>query len=583
MDGTAPGGGVDEVVEVDVVGPGRSRAVSAQDGTARPGGAASTPPSPPTTTAMVTGATGRTLPRLLDGRRCWSHLSRWVALGAASVTVAPLTSTMSSGVYSARTMPRRVGLSSSHSRTQRRPPPSTTGRPVPATRGRRRAASRAAPVAAGRGPWRRAASAGPDRRARCVRCSGRPARPAAGATGLAAACSSLATRAASGADVVGGHRPGPSSAGPARPRRARGDRARGAARRASRRAARWPAPARPGRAAGPGRPARRPGATTAGTSSGAISDRNPLRRWRTRASASGPGLVAGVDGVGHRREREAGIVVDHRLEELVERERVAGLTAGAGDQLERRQRVARRARRPGRWRRRWRRRTRRGRRRRRPTARARRATSGASRWNRRCWVRLRMVSLTFCGSVVASTNTTCAGGSSSVFSSAASAALESMWTSSRMYTLWRPGRAQRGLLDEVAHGVDAVVAGGVELVDVVAGAPLDGQAGLALAARLAVDRALAVEHLGQDAGRRGLARAPRPGEEVGLALATAGDGVAQRPHDVVLALQLGEPARSVAAVERRGGHLAEPTEGVSAGPAAPRPPPERATVGPQRP
>ena len=54
-------------------------------------------------------------------------------------------------------------------------------------------------------------------------------------------------------------------------------------------------------------------------------------------------------------------------------------------------------------------------------------------------MRLRIVSLTFCGSVVASTNTTCGGGSSSVFSSAASAALESMWTSSRMYTLCRPG------------------------------------------------------------------------------------------------------------------------------------------------
>ncbi len=63
------------------------------------------------------------------------------------------------------------------------------------------------------------------------------------------------------------------------------------------------------------------------------------------------------------------------------------------------------------------------------------STSLGNRWNSRCWVRERIVSLTFCGSVVASTNTTCGGGSSSVFSKAASAALESMWTSSRMYTL----------------------------------------------------------------------------------------------------------------------------------------------------
>ena len=50
-----------------------------------------------------------------------------------------------------------------------------------------------------------------------------------------------------------------------------------------------------------------------------------------------------------------------------------------------------------------------------------------------------MVGSTFCGSVVASTNTTCSGVSSSVFSSAFDAAVDSMWTSSRMYTLVRPG------------------------------------------------------------------------------------------------------------------------------------------------
>ena len=37
----------------------------------------------------------------------------------------------------------------------------------------------------------------------------------------------------------------------------------------------------------------------------------------------------------------------------------------------------------------------------------------------------------------------------------------------------------------------------------------------------------------------------------------------QRPHDVLLALQLAEPARAVAAVERRCGHVGEPTDGVS--------------------
>jgi hypothetical protein len=43
-----------------------------------------------------------------------------------------------------------------------------------------------------------------------------------------------------------------------------------------------------------------------------------------------------------------------------------------------------------------------------------------------------MVGRTFFGSVVARTNTTWAGGSSSVFSRALDAAVESMWTSSTM-------------------------------------------------------------------------------------------------------------------------------------------------------
>ena len=52
--------------------------------------------------------------------------------------------------------------------------------------------------------------------------------------------------------------------------------------------------------------------------------------------------------------------------------------------------------------------------------------------NSKCCVRERIVGSTFCGSVVASTNTTCAGGSSSVFSNVFDAAAESMCTSSMM-------------------------------------------------------------------------------------------------------------------------------------------------------
>ncbi|CAB4669388.1 unannotated protein [freshwater metagenome] len=62
-------------------------------------------------------------------------------------------------------------------------------------------------------------------------------------------------------------------------------------------------------------------------------------------------------------------------------------------------------------------------------------SAAESKCTSKCCVRLRMVGSTFCGSVVANTKMTCDGGSSSVFSNAFDAAVESMWTSSRMYTL----------------------------------------------------------------------------------------------------------------------------------------------------
>ena len=124
-----------------------------------------------------------------------------------------------------------------------------------------------------------------------------------------------------------------------------------------------------------------------------------------------------------------------------------------------------------------------------------------------------------------------------------------------------PGRAERGLLDEVAHRVDAVVARRVEFVHVVARAALDGEARLALAARLAVDRVLAVEHLGEDARRGGLAGAARAGEQVRLALAPLGHRRAQRLDHVVLTLDLAETSGPVAAVQRLGGHRGHDSEG----------------------
>ena len=64
---------------------------------------------------------------------------------------------------------------------------------------------------------------------------------------------------------------------------------------------------------------------------------------------------------------------------------------------------------------------------------------------------------------------------------------------------------------------------------------VDRDAVRAGAVGLAVDGVLAVEHLGEDARGRGLARAARTAEEVGVADAVLGHRGAQRPHDVVLA------------------------------------------------
>ena len=56
------------------------------------------------------------------------------------------------------------------------------------------------------------------------------------------------------------------------------------------------------------------------------------------------------------------------------------------------------------------------------------------RRNAKRWQRERMVAGTLCSSVVARMNIRCSGGSSKIFSSALNAAMESMCTSSMMYT-----------------------------------------------------------------------------------------------------------------------------------------------------
>ena len=103
------------------------------------------------------------------------------------------------------------------------------------------------------------------------------------------------------------------------------------------------------------------------------------------------------------------------------------------------------------------------------------------------------------------------------------------------------------VLPQLANFVDAAVAGAVDLqhVDVVAGG--DAQADVALVARRGRRAVDAVERLGQDAGGRRLADAAGAGEQIGVADAVAGDGLLQRLGDVLLADQLVERLRPVAA------------------------------------
>ena len=101
------------------------------------------------------------------------------------------------------------------------------------------------------------------------------------------------------------------------------------------------------------------------------------------------------------------------------------------------------------------------------------------------------------------------------------------------------------VLTQLADLVDAAVAGPVDLqhVDVLARA--DALADVALVAGRRRGALFAIQRLGEDAGGGRLAHAPRPGEQIGVAYAVAGDRVLQRLGDVLLADQLRETLRAI--------------------------------------
>ena len=119
-----------------------------------------------------------------------------------------------------------------------------------------------------------------------------------------------------------------------------------------------------------------------------------------------------------------------------------------------------------------------------------------------------------------------------------------------------PRVAEVDFAQQITHVFDAVIARGVEFVQI-EGAPLfDGRAAFTGAARLRVlAEILAVERFGQHPRRTGLAGAPRAAEHVCVADLVIRHSVAQGCNNVVLTSDLGEFLRSVATVEGLIGHV----------------------------
>ena len=78
--------------------------------------------------------------------------------------------------------------------------------------------------------------------------------------------------------------------------------------------------------------------------------------------------------------------------------------------------------------------------------------------------------------------------------------------------LGAPRRPKSHLADQVAHGIDAIVRCGIEFMQVVTAASLEGQTRITFVTRLTTLQIRTVQRLGQDAGRRGLTRTPGPAE-----------------------------------------------------------------------
>ena len=123
-----------------------------------------------------------------------------------------------------------------------------------------------------------------------------------------------------------------------------------------------------------------------------------------------------------------------------------------------------------------------------------------------------------------------------------------------MPTLARISRTSSTLLCEAASSSMT----SSEMPSVIPGGRVAGVAGLTVDAEVG-----AVQRLGDDARRRGLAGAPRAGEQVGVGYPFVLDLAGQRQGDVVLSDDVGEPLRPVLAIEGLVLHRADRNKGVS--------------------
>ena len=98
------------------------------------------------------------------------------------------------------------------------------------------------------------------------------------------------------------------------------------------------------------------------------------------------------------------------------------------------------------------------------------------------------------------------------------------------------------VVDQLAHVVDAGIAGGIDFEQIDEAARIDLDAGTALTAWLRSRALLAVQRLGKNARDRGLADPARAGKQQRVMQPSAVQRMGERAHDVLLPDQFGKAA-----------------------------------------